>query len=213
MFLCQGLRPDLAPSALAIIADFRFSVRFLDNLLSLKTPNLTSLLFTTDTLHGLHGIYPPALRVEPQLHAHFLHRKMPFLDLLLVPVPGADSCRLLTRMYDKRVQPAFTNVHLSRFVHSASNTNESCKRNILTSQFHRLRRVITDPHNFCLEIALVIRTLASQSYPVGRMVAQLRDLVTASPFRYHHARRNPSFNLFETARAHIQTHQPSRAAR
>ncbi len=118
-----------------------------------------SLLYTTDTLHGLHGIYPPALRVEPQLHAHFLHHESPFVISSGVPVPGADHCRLLTRLYDKRVQPAFTNV--SRFVHSASNVNESCKRNILTNNFHRLRRVITDSHNFCLEIALVIRALAS----------------------------------------------------
>jgi hypothetical protein len=65
----RGSAPTFPPTGLA---DFRFSVRFLDGLLSLQNRNLTSLLYTTDTLNRLNGIYQPALRVKPQLHAYFL---------------------------------------------------------------------------------------------------------------------------------------------
>ena len=137
---------------------------------------------------GLHGIYPRALQIDPQIHAHFTHGEMPFLDLLLVPIPDAPRCRLLTRLYDKRVQPAFARARLSRLIPHDSNANESAKRNILVGQFHRLRRVITDPNNFCIEVAAVFNHLLTKGHSRARMVIQIRDLITAQPFLYHHTR-------------------------
>ena len=100
-------------------------------------------------------------------------------------------------------EPAFAPVRLNRLVHFTSNVNESCKRNIFTSQFHRLRRVITDPRNFCYEIALVINELHAQGYSQPRLVARLHDLLAAFPFLYHHARRTEHLNLFDETRRHL----------
>ncbi len=74
-----------------------------------------------------------------------------------------------TRLYDKRVQPAFFHVRLSRFVHISSCVNEAAKRNIFISQFRRLQRVITDVHNFINEVARLMVALWQQGYPRFRL--------------------------------------------
>ena len=203
-FLRQSLIPNLSLAAQAILDAFRFSGRFLDDLLSLHNPHLATLMYNNLSYLDLHGIYPPTLRVEPQHHIHLLHQEMPFLDILLIPDTSGTSCRLITRLYDKRVQPAFINIRLSRFVHLSSNVNDSCKRNILTSQLNRLSRVITDPPNFCLEVALVIHALRTQAYPIQRLLQQTRAFIIANPFLYHHARTNhPRLDIFATIKLHL----------
>ena len=198
-FLCQSLNPNLSLVARATHNAFRFSTRFLDDLLSLQNPHLANLLYTNLSYLNLHGIYPPTLRVEPQHHTHLLHQEMPFLDILLIPDTSSTSCRLITHLYDKRVQPAFFNIRLSRFVHLSSNVNDSCKRNILTSQIHRLSRIITDPTNFCFEVALVIRALQAQAYPIHQLLQQTRTFISTNPFLYHHSRTTPPrLDLFTT---------------
>ena len=203
-FLRQALKPHLSPIAPAILITFCFSARFLDDLLSLHNPHLETLLYTNLSYFDLHGIYPPTLRVEPQHHAHLLNQEIPFLDILLIPDTASTSCRLITQLYDKRVQPAFSNIRLSRFVHISSNVNDYCKQNILISQIHRLSHTITDPPNFCLEVALVIRALRGQAYPIHRLLQQTRTFIRNNPFLYHHARTTPPrYDLLANIHLHL----------
>ena len=203
-FLRQSLHPNLSLVAQDTLNAFIFSTRFLDDLLYLQNPDLDNLLYTNQSYLNLHGIYPPALRVEPQHHIHLLHQEMPFLDILLIPDTSSASCRIITHLYDKRVQPAFLNIRLSRFVHFSSNVDDSCKRNILTGQIHRLSRIITDPNNFCFEVALVIRALQAQAYPIHRLRQQTRTFINTNPFLYHHARTTiPHLDLLTTIQRHL----------
>ncbi len=70
-----------------------------------------------------------------------------------------------TRLYDKREQPAFAHVRLSRFIHFSSSVNDAAKRNIFIGQFRRLQRIITDLPNFIQEIAMLMAILIEQGYP------------------------------------------------
>ncbi len=195
------------------LQSFAFCKRYLDDLLALRCPHLCHLLYTDQTYRGLHGIYLFCLAVTPQRHPHLPPAHMPFLDILLVhgqrptrpPHNGAGRRRrshamssfITTRLYDKRAQPAFNGVRLSRYVPRHSNVNDPAKDNILASQFHRLRRVITEPSNFCASMADVISTLARSGYARGALAHRYRRLMAARPELFFHQRQHsPALDLF-----------------
>ncbi len=75
----------------------------------------------SDNQGHLQGIYPPELGLSAHRHDHLPPGSVPFLDLLLVPTPCSSPPEparswFITRLYDERVQPAFHDVRLSRFV-------------------------------------------------------------------------------------------------
>ncbi len=185
------------------------SLRFLDDLLSLNNPFLRRLLSTTDRHGHLHGIYPHELGLSAQRHDHLPPRSVPFLDLLLVPAPrasppGPTRSWFVTRLYDKRVQPAFHGVRLSRFVARDSNVNEACKRNIFTGQFHRLRRVISDVDNFCSEIAALVRALETMAYPRALLLSKFVHLLADCPHAFYFQRRDTHPNLLAIVHTHLR---------
>eukprot|EP00198_Chlamydomonas_reinhardtii_P006371 XP_001695707.1 predicted protein [Chlamydomonas reinhardtii] len=182
-------------AAHAILHRFRFSKRFLDDLSALNNPFLAQLLYTTSILEVspaphrvvLHGLYPPCLRLTAQRHHN--PTELPFLDILLVSYTTADGkSRITTRLYDKRDQPAFARIRLSRFVAADSSVNEAAKRNILTGQFHRLRRIILDYDNFCLEMARLMRALLDCGYARKRLDDKYAELLAHFPHLYYRDR-------------------------
>ncbi|KXZ47890.1 hypothetical protein GPECTOR_32g503 [Gonium pectorale] len=185
--------PSATAAAQATLRRFRHSKRYLDDLASLNNPYLACLLYNDRQHQGLHGIYPSCLRVTTQSHPHLPAGSLPFLDILLVPTNRHGVSHITTRLYDKRDQPAFQNVRLSRFVPLHSNVNEAAKRKIFTGQFHRLRRIISDMDNFCYEIARVMLALLHNGYQRHHLETSYRSLLRAFPHLFYFERR--AYNL------------------
>ncbi len=202
-FLLQRYHPSCTPVAAAILDTFRFSKRFLDDLLALNNRHLSSFLFRHDVgplpAHGLLGLYPPCLDVPVQEHPHLPAAHIPFLDILLVhqPTTGATpTSRFTTRLYDKRDQPAFHDVRLSRYIPRCSNVNEAAKRNIFASQFHRLRAIILDIDDFALQAARLVVALTRQGYSFGQLLQRTNDALLALPHLFPIQRRTTHRDLF-----------------
>ncbi|PNW72368.1 hypothetical protein CHLRE_16g672945v5 [Chlamydomonas reinhardtii] len=188
-FMRQSSNPSLSPAARAILRRFRFTKRYLDDLLCLNNPWLPHLLYNDRTYEGLAGLYPPTLAVPAQTHEHLPSHCIPFLDVLLCSTVHNHRCWIVTHLYDKREQPAFQHVRLSRFVARHSSVNEQCKRNIFTGQSHRLRRVITCGESFSYETAMLIRSLEAQQYARASMLGSLGVLLRQHPHVFYFQRR------------------------
>ncbi len=164
-------------AARTILECFRYTKRFLDDLAARNNPFLAQ--------YQPHGIYPAELEIPAQQHPHLPPGRFPFLDVLLVHAPvtvGARRhSRFTTRLYDKRDQPAFVDVRLSRFVPASSNVNEAAKRNIFTSQFQRLRFIILDVDNFIVKVAPVVLALAARDYPLHRLLRASNGMCVLHP--------------------------------
>ncbi|GLC36537.1 hypothetical protein PLESTM_000457600 [Pleodorina starrii] len=178
-----------------VLEAFKWTKRYLDDLCSLRNRFLASLLFRWNGPHvhhehGLHGIYPPELDIPTQHHPHLPDGQLPFLDILLVHQEHDHCSRYSTYLYDKRVQPAFAAVRLSRFVHASSCVNEGAKRNIFVSQFRRLQRIILDAEAFITEVAMLMFCLFQQDYPRLRLEAQCAQQVILWPDLFHVQRKN-----------------------
>jgi hypothetical protein len=82
-----------------------------------------------------------------------------------------------------------------RFPHISSNLSARCKYNCLTGEFHRLRRIVLQQENFCMEMARVRFQLEKRGYSPRRLQKQLQILCYTHPDLYNRA---PAFLLSQT---------------
>ncbi|CAL8465384.1 g4920 [Coccomyxa elongata] len=97
-----------------------------------------------------------------------------------------------THLYDKRRDPKFADIEMVRFPHISSNLSARCKYNCLTGEFHRLRRIVLQHDNFCMELASVQVELELRGYSPRRLRKQLQKLCFTHPDLYN---RSPNFLL------------------
>jgi hypothetical protein len=84
-----------------VVSRFAFTSRVVDDLLSINNPLLSHLLYTSQQLDPIHGVYYPDLRVLPASDTAAGLRPVNYLDLQFVPsrVPGGDAIRLDIKLY------------------------------------------------------------------------------------------------------------------
>ncbi|PNH09913.1 hypothetical protein TSOC_003439 [Tetrabaena socialis] len=204
----QEAQNDRNRAVRRLLREFIWTRRYLDDLLSLRNPHLEPLLkrgVGPAPGHVIHGLYPEELDIPVQQHPHLPDSDVPFLDVLICFVPVDGVCRFTTRLYDKRYQPAFLHVRLSRFIHSSSNVNEAAKRTIFISQFRRLQRIILDIDNFIFEIADLIVTLMERGYLRPQLLRQCADQLFFLPQLFLVQRRTPAYrNIMDLIRGAVQ---------
>ncbi len=154
-----------------ILWNFAFTVRYIDDLLTLHNLLIMDLLYTTSNYHGIHGIYPPCLSLEVACEGPSVH----YTDITLYTT---NHGLLSTMLYDKRREPKFAVVQYIKFPHVTSALSKHCKYNIFTSQFHRFRRIILNRDNFIQETSLLVQHMVlNQGYSSRLIHKKLRRLL------------------------------------
>ncbi len=178
-----------------VIWAFAFSARYIDDFLSIHNPIFSQLKYVSQQLYGLHGIYPDCLVLSSASKGTYVN----YMDLTIGPNLatnlGIPYGALTTFLYDKRRQPGFQKFKLVRFPHISSRISAFCKYNILSSQFHRYRRIILDRTNFIAELANLLNYMINVSgYSSTKLMAKLKTLM----FRCQsHLQSHPHFILSE----------------
>ncbi|KAL3158847.1 hypothetical protein ABBQ32_011568 [Trebouxia sp. C0010 RCD-2024] len=109
----------------------------------------------------------------------------PYMDIFITPTPNRQhQHRLTTMLYDKREHPPLSTLFIIRFPHISSNISDTAKYNIITSQFHRYRRIILWRKDFVYRLAALLRDLSSKQYDMERMQQQIRRLGHKHPCLY-----------------------------
>ena len=155
--------------ALFILRQFRFTCRYIDDILALGNAIIDLMLYVDQNFCGFPGIYPRDLLIT----AGSQSASEPFLDMRLFFLPDGV---ITTHLYAKLREHKFTGIDTCRFPHITSNLSSRCKYNCLTGEFHRLRRIVLDPENFCYEMARVCVQLELRGYASRRLYKQLVSL-------------------------------------
>ena len=169
--------------ALFILRQFRFTCRYIDDILTLGNAIIHFMLYDHQFFCGFQGIYPGWLRITLGGRSAV----EPFLDIRLFFLP---SGIITTHLYNKLREPKFADIDTCRFPHITSNLSARCKRNCLTGEFHRLRRIVLDHDNFCCEMARVRVQLELRGYPASRLRKQLESLCHMHPDLYNRSPRH-----------------------
>lgn len=172
--------PSRVDEARRLLWAFRFTRRFVDDLLSIDNADFQAYARYDSAAaaeHELHGIYP----VELTLALAHAGPEVPFLDLTLHPASGGTPIcpvgALTTSLFDKRRTVPYAGIPIVRFPHISSKLSARCTYGILTSQFIRYSRIILDRDNFVRELAVLLRALTDRGYSFPRLWSMTRRLL------------------------------------
>jgi hypothetical protein len=114
--------------------------------------------------------------------------QVPFMDIQ-VAQSASMPYQLCTKLEDKRRHPKYGDIKIIQYCHNSSFLTRSCKINILTSQYHRFKTLITKEACFHLEVAITIYKMIHWSgYDKTKLLKKLRTLVDVKRYTYsHHA--------------------------
>ena len=180
--------------ALLLLQSYRFTYRFVDDLLFAINPYFKRLLFVDQYVAGqwFQGIYPRFFNIVVE---DMQEHSLPFLDVLckfevedtygrrfrvnpegqLQPTGEAGSVVVVrTHLYDKRRQDCYADIPIVQYTHITSNLSTSCVYNILVSQLHRFMQIITDVHNYSKEVGICIGKLMHNGYCLRPLMQKLR---------------------------------------
>ena len=161
-----------------IMNGFLMSGRFIDDFLSINNPYLKHLLYTSQSLFypDITGIYPDTL----ELALARTGTSIPYMDIRIIPEPGGRR-RITTHLYDKRKHPPFSQAFIIKYPHMSSKISNTAKYGIVTSQFHRLRRIILQRSNFVNNMVDILHTLTNKGYNTEDMLGRVRFLCWQHP--------------------------------
>ncbi len=136
-----------------IACAFLLTARYIDDLASISNPYLHHLLYVDQ--HFQHaritGIYPRTLLVTSVDSGDSIN----YMDVSIRRETGSVS-RLTTVLYDKREHLPLSRLFIIKYPHASSNISSAAKYGIITSQYHRLRRIIMDRNDFTFRMAGII---------------------------------------------------------
>lgn len=155
--------PDLHCVTLQVTQAFLLTKRYTDDLFSMNNSYMLHLLYTDQHYYhpDLHGIYPRSLLVS----VADIGTSIDYMDMTILPVVG-HSQRVTTILYDKRKHGKLASLFIVKYPHISSNISDSAKYGIITSQFHRYRRLIMLRDNFTFRMAALIDTMRHKGYDV-----------------------------------------------
>jgi len=97
------------------------------------------------------------------------------MDVSIQREAGSVS-RLSTVLYDKREHLPLSRLFIIKYPHASSNISSAAKYGIITSQYHRLRRIIMDRNDFTFRMAGIINYMHTKGHDVTHMMSRLHKL-------------------------------------
>lgn len=164
---------DAGKAQSAIARAFLLTTRYIDDLASINNPYLHSLLYVDQHFHHSHitGIYPRTLLVTTADSGVSIN----YMDVTMQRQHGSRS-RITTVLYDKREHSPLADQFIIKFPHTLSNISTAAKYGVITSQYHRFRRIIMLRDDFTSRMAGLVHYMQSKGHDTSRMLKQVRGL-------------------------------------
>ena len=141
-----------------LLRRFRFTKRFVDDLLACNNPLFFRYAYTSFTdENGIHGIYPPFLRLSCEQDStggvSFLDTEVRF-----------DGAHWYTTLYDKREHPPLSQVSLVRYPHPTCFLSDRSKLGIVTSRLFCFSRICMRKKDFIARARLFLSEFVERGY-------------------------------------------------
>ena len=152
----------MAAGRIALLRRFRYTLRFVDDLLSCDNEVFSQYLYTSSVdEHGMRGIYPDFLRLSGEQDSC---EKVSFLDTYV----AFDGC-WYTKIYDKREHPPLSRIDALKYPHPSCFISERAKLGIITSRLHGFGRICTRRSDFVERARMFLQEFRGRGYSVSRM--------------------------------------------
>jgi hypothetical protein len=167
-----------------IWAQFKFTIRYVDDLQSICNPMLNDLLYEDMSIAGglVTGIYPRACPWEDSDIPD--PTRVHFMDVLQVFSDIAGYMVGTTHLYDKRRERVFHHIDFVQYTHSTSALSRECLANILTAQVIRFTNIIMSRPNFIAEVIIMLGKLRQQGYKLVPLLHKYKRVLSGRTLSY-----------------------------
>ena len=143
--------------------------------LSINNPYLHRLMYCDQYYQHprIVGIYPRTLCVTTAASGNAVN----YMDVTIQRQLGSLS-RLTTVLFDKREHQPLRDLFIIKYPHVSSNISSTAKYGIITSQYHRLRRIIMLREDFVHRMAGIVSYMEFKGHDATRMLQQVHGLCT-----------------------------------
>ena len=162
-----------------IIDSFRFTSRYVDDILALANEFIKHLLSEDDTFEGLRGIYPNFLIVKAEQEST---EAVDHLDLHIHKY--GPSPALLCSIYDKKLAPPLDKIKHISYPHVESYICNTAKYGVVSSQLVRYARLCTRKEFFIQNARSLLTTLLSKKYERAKLVRTTTAFINKHPYLY-----------------------------
>ena len=169
VFVCV-LPPDL-------LRQFRFTRRFVEDLLSCNNPDFARYLYQSSVTDGVAGIYPDFLRLSGEQDSC---ERVSFLDTWV----AFDGRCWYTKTYDKREHPPLSRVASLKYPHPSCFISNRAKFGIITSRLHAFSRVCVRRRDFVTRVRMFLQEFQGRGYSRARVWGYVRRFVRTVPLPF-----------------------------
>jgi hypothetical protein len=168
-----------------ILSQFKYMVRFVDDLTSGPNRLLADLLYTRQSVMGglVQGIYPHEyLELEPTNNPPMEACSFPTLDVRLCSWTTPDPTgrkpggivKTTVVLYDKRMESFYSKIPIVRYTSASSTLSIHSGYNILLGQLHRFSELIMDRNDFVTQVAKLVLRMQARGYAYSILRRKLR---------------------------------------
>ena len=163
----------------ALIRQFRYTMRYIDDLLSGANPVFGQYLYDNPpNPAGVRGIYPCFLTVTREQTSL---ESVSFLDTRFTFAQN----HWFTDIYDKREHPPLSNVNSLKYPHPTSFLSVRSKFGIITSRLCCFRRICQRKRDFIVRSRMFFTEFRSRGYPLNRIRSFVTRFVKVYPLQFH----------------------------
>ena len=160
-----------------IIAHFRVTGRFVDDIIAIRNALLKHLLYLHDTYDGLGGIYPICITITKEQYSFTV---LNYLDITIFKYNGIWH----TKIYNKKHHAPLNKIKHITYQHIDTFTSRACKYGVVTSQITRFHRLCSLKSDFIYTTTQFIVVLAQKRYSLKLLTRALTRYVKRHCYLY-----------------------------
>ena len=161
-----------------LLQKFRFTKRFVDDLLALNNDVFDDYLYCTQAKEGVRGIYPGFLDLAIEQNST---QTASFLDTQTV----FDDIRWYTKIYDKREHPPLSDIEQRKYPHPSSFLSVRAMYGVITSRLHCFSRICTRRVDFIERACLFLREFLARGHSRSKTSQFVARFLKTTPTSFH----------------------------
>jgi hypothetical protein len=168
---------------------FRFTTRYIDDILALSNAFIKFLLSEDDEHQGVKGIYRRCLVLTTEQETT---DEITFLDL---EIYKHSSDEHHTTVYNKKLHPPLDKIKHISYPHIESFISRTAKYGVMSSQLVRYARLCSRKESFVFHTRSLLTILLEKGYRYDKLARTTRDFIFKHPYLF--ACRDPQ-SLFNS---------------
>ena len=162
-----------------ITSAFRFTTRYIDDILAMANKFIEHLLSARDVYEGVRGIYRECLVLTTEQEK--TDGEVTYLDLEIYKHTDLNHH---TTVYNKKLHPPLDKIKHISYPHIESFISRTAKYGVMSSQLVRYARLCSRKESFVFHTRALLTTLLEKQYRFEKLAHTVRAFIFKHPYLF-----------------------------